>query len=111
MRTRWIQNKAGDLVPADEYIPESELTPHYRVVGDLHYDGLRATDGTNISTRAKHREYMKRTGLTTADDFKGEWQKARERRERFYTDGHAGDRERREQVARALYETANRRHK
>jgi hypothetical protein len=37
--------------------------------GDRHYTGLRASDGTDISTRSKHREYMKRTGLTTVDDF------------------------------------------
>jgi hypothetical protein len=52
--------------------------------GDRHYDGLRASDGTDISTRTKHREYMKRNGLTIADDFKGEWAKAeRERRDRL----------------------------
>lgn len=40
------------------------------LAGDRHYDGLRAQDGTDISSRTKHREYMKRTGLTMADDFK-----------------------------------------
>ena len=104
MRTRWIQNKAGDLVPADEYIPESELTPHYRVVGDLHYDGLRATDGTPINTRTKHREYMKRTGLTTADDFSQSWAKAREARERYYQRGGSFDRS---SIERAIHQVMN----
>lgn len=54
------------------------------LAGDRHYDGLVATDGTLINSRSKHREYMKRNGLTIADDYKGEWAKAeRERRERF----------------------------
>lgn len=52
------------------------------LAGDRHYDGLRATDGTDISTRTKHREYMKRKGLTTADDFTETWKRAaKERRE------------------------------
>jgi putative FmdB family regulatory protein len=51
------------------------------LAGDRHYDGLRAPDGTDISTRTKHREYMKSRGLTTADDFKGVWQSAAKERE------------------------------
>lgn len=46
------------------------------LAGDRHYDGLRATDGTDISSRAKHRQYMKAKGLTTADDFTETWKKA-----------------------------------
>lgn len=54
------------------------------LAGDRHYDGLAAPDGTDISTRTKHREYMKRNGLTVADDYKGEWAKAeKDRRDRF----------------------------
>lgn len=45
------------------------------LAGDRHYDGLRATDGTDISSRAKHREYMKARNLTTVDDFKETWAK------------------------------------
>ena len=37
-------------------------------VSDAHYDGLVATDGTDIGTRKKHREYMKQNNLTTMDD-------------------------------------------
>lgn len=43
--------------------------------GDRHYDGMRAQDGTDISTRAKHRAYMKERNLTTVDDFAGTWKK------------------------------------
>jgi hypothetical protein len=43
---------------------------------DRHYQDMKATDGTDISTRAKHRAYMKAKGLTTADDFKDTWKKA-----------------------------------
>lgn len=53
------------------------------LAGDRHYDGLRASDGTDISSRTKHREYMKRHGLTTADDFKDTWAKAQREREEY----------------------------
>ncbi len=46
------------------------------MAGDRHYENMQASDGTDISTRTKHREYMKRTGLTTMDDFSGTWKKA-----------------------------------
>jgi hypothetical protein len=46
--------------------------------GDRHYDGLQATDGADISTRSKHREYMHKNGLTTVDDFKGDYWRSRE---------------------------------
>lgn len=86
----------------DEELKEMvEVTPEYRPAGktkdalnhlgglwgDRHYDGLRATDGADISSRKKHREYMRRTGLTTADDFKSDWAAAKERREHYYQHG------------------------
>lgn len=56
----------------------------HALAGDRHYDGLRAPDGTDVSTRTKHREYMKRNNLTVADDYKGEWKKAEaDRRDRM----------------------------
>lgn len=51
------------------------------LASERHYDGLRAQDGTDISTRAKHREYMRANNLTTADDFAQTWAKAAEQRE------------------------------
>ena len=48
---------------------------------DRHYQDAKATDGTDISTRAKHRAYMKAKGLTTADDYRETWKKAAEQRE------------------------------
>lgn len=78
-----------------------EITPDYRssakgkdalnhlggLWGDRHYDGLRATDGADISSRRKHREYMRRTGLTTADDFKDTWARAKQEREHYMQHG------------------------
>ena len=55
------------------------------LAGDRHYDGLRAPDGTDISTRSKHQAYMKAKGLTTVDDYKETWAKARKERDDYYT--------------------------
>lgn len=69
------------------------------LAGDRHYDGLRAQDGTDISTRAKHRAYMKEKGLTTVDDFASTWKKdAAERKERMA----GNDSTRRTDVAEAI---------
>lgn len=75
------------------------LAIHNALAGDRHYDGLTATDGTPIDTRAKHRAYMKERGLTTVDDYSQTWAKeARAREERM-----AGiDSSRREDVAAAI---------
>lgn len=51
------------------------------LAGDRHYDGLRATDGTDISTRTKHREYMKRNNLAMTSDFTETWKQAQKERE------------------------------
>lgn len=52
------------------------------LAGDRHYAGLVAPDGkTLIDTRSKHREYMKRNGLTVAEDYKNEWAKKSEQRD------------------------------
>ena len=55
------------------------------LAGDRHYDGLRASDGTDISTRSKHQAYMKANNLTIADDFKDVWAKARKDKDAYYT--------------------------
>lgn len=65
-----------------EVVPALAL--HNALASDRHYEGMRATDGTDIGSRAKHREYMRRNNLTTVDDFKETWAKsARERTERL----------------------------
>ena len=69
---------------------------------DRIYSGspFKAPDGTIIDSKKKHREYMKRAGVTTTDDFKQTWQDAAKRREAVYTGQH-DKRERREAVERA----------
>jgi hypothetical protein len=70
---------------------------------DRIYSGapFKGVDGTIIDSKRKHREYMKRHNLATVDDFKGEWDRARKRREDVYTGRH-DKQQRREAVLRAM---------
>jgi hypothetical protein len=67
--------------------------------GDRSYDGLRAPDGSDISSRSKHKAYMKATGLTTADDFKGSWAQSQQARENYRQKGGSISRE---DIARSI---------
>jgi putative FmdB family regulatory protein len=58
------------------------------LAGDRHYENMRATDGTDISSRSKHRAYMKANNLTTADDFQKTWSKKAEERQNFRSGAH-----------------------
>ena len=75
------------------------------LAGDRHYDGLRATDGTPIDTRTKHRQYMKENNLAMDSDFKSTWETAARERAALRT-GTLQDKERKsmitEQVMRAV---------
>jgi hypothetical protein len=76
----------------------STLNP---LAGDRSYAGLRAPDGSDISTRSKHREYMRRNGLTTADDFTETWKRAEAERDRYRT-GQGGGAVTRDDIARVF---------
>lgn len=71
-----------------------------------HLDGLRATDGTDISSRAKRDEYMRLNGLAHAEDYSREaWPKAQEARAKFFAgEDPAIRREVAETVGRAAYQ-------
>jgi hypothetical protein len=72
------------------------------VVGDSHYDGVRSpVDGSDIGSRRKRRDHMRRHGLADFDDFKGIWEKEAKVREAEF---QPGNRERREDVERAIHE-------
>jgi len=70
---------------ADRYFPPGPRVNALdnALAGDRHYIGLSAQDGTDISSRSKHREYMHRHGLTTADDYTETWAKAQKAREAY----------------------------
>lgn len=85
--TQYINDPLVPKCPAHQDSMERKLSvvPAFSglanaLAGDRHYDGLRAPDGTDISSRTKHREYMARTGLTTADDYTQSWKRAEDER-------------------------------
>lgn len=107
MKRRYIQDPTThELIEVtDDYTPNLRADSG-ALWGDRSYDGMRATDGTDISTRSKQREYMKANNLTTADDFKETWAKAKESRERYYQRGGSFTKA---DIERAIYQTQNRR--
>ena len=106
-RRRWIQDKdTGELVEVTEDYRAPTRIDSGALWGDRSYDGMRAPDGTDISSRTKHREYMKATGLTTADDFSGQWERSRSNREQYYQQGGTFSRE---DIKRAIYQVQNKR--
>ena len=105
-RRRWIQDrKTGELIEVTaDYQPEMR-NDSGALWGDQSYQGLRADDGTDISTRTKHREYMKANNLTTMDDFKDSWAQAKVSRERYMTEGGSF---KRADIERAIHKLQNR---
>jgi len=73
--------------------------------GDRSYEGMVAPDGTDISSRTKHREYMKSKGLTTMDDFQNTWAKAKVERENYMQNGGSF---KRADIERAIHHLQNR---
>lgn len=105
-RRRYIQDRhTGELIEVTSDYQAPLRNDAGALWGDRHYDGARATDGTDISTRSKHREYMRANNVTTVDDFKDTWAKAREQRERLYTQGGTFSRR---DVERAISQLQNR---
>lgn len=99
-RYRW-----DTLAKALVEIP-TEWTPTARQVAraDVSYmDGVRAVDGTDISSKRKRREYMKVNSLADADDFKGVWSSAEKERAAIRS-GEIDRKARREAVERAIHQ-------
>jgi len=105
-RRRYIQDRhTGELIEVTSDYQAPMRNDAGALWGDRHYLGARASDGTDISTRSKHREYMRANNVTTVDDFKDTWAKAREQRERLYTQGGTFSRR---DVERAIHQLQNR---
>jgi hypothetical protein len=68
------------------------------------YDGLRTTEGIDISSRKKRREYMKANNVTDPSDYKrGYWEKsAQERAKHFSGQVDTSGGRRKETLARAM---------
>lgn len=102
-RGRWIWDAAlGKLVSAEDY-REPERAADAPIMAGRFYENTCATDGTDIGSRRRHKAYMREHGLTTADDYRSTWDKAKERRETA-REGRVPSRARREALERKMYE-------
>ena len=106
MRRKFIYNRVTKEMEEVSVTYEPERRADGALWNDRHYEGLKATDGTDISSRTKHREYMKRNGLTTVDDFKNEWADASKKRADYYQ-GKGGGAVTREDIGRAIHQLEN----
>lgn len=85
-----------------EQQPES-LAINAPILMDRFYENTAATDGADIGSRRKHREYMKRNNLAMAGDYKNEWSAAAKEREAIRSGQH--DRKaRRETIERVIHQ-------
>lgn len=107
-RGRWVYTSDGKAVPAEEYVPPHVDSGRVPVVTDRYMEGTAATDGTDISSRKKRREYMKANNLADADDFKGTWAKAETQRAE-YRQGQQKNPAVREALGRALHAVRSKR--
>ena len=106
-RRRWRQMADGSLVEVDlDSRGTSRQTTDGVLWGDRGYDGLATTDGVDISSRSKHKAYMKQHGLTTYDDFKGEFERRTAERNK-YRSGERGSVSRAD-ISRAIDKLMNR---
>lgn len=104
MRRRWVYRtnpETGQVQAVEvgqDYTSAEERAPLFT---DRYMEGDRAQDGTDISSRAKRREYMHVRGLADVSDFTGTWEAAEKRRADFYAGKH-DTQQRREAIARAM---------
>jgi hypothetical protein len=105
-RRRWTYTDGGRPLPEPV-----EVSPDYQryeerqpLFTDRWREGSRATDGTDIGSRAKERDYMKATGLAHASDFAETWQKANQKKSEQRMGVVRVDRELKDTVGRAAYE-------
>jgi hypothetical protein len=104
-RKRWIYKADGRVIDVSDDAPTPTGGVHLWT--DAQFDGLKATDGTDISSRTKYNAYMKATGVTRIEDFTGDWERARKARDEYFTTGKGGA-VTREDVGRAIHELEQR---
>lgn len=79
----WDDQRKEMVEVGSEWQPSDRPGPVRKSEEEI-YGKVTATDGTDLSTKRRHREYMQANGLTMADDYKGEsWSKAKAEREAY----------------------------
>lgn len=112
MRRRYVYRQDPDtgevysVEVGEEWVPD--LGERQPVFTDRYMEGVAATDGTDISSRRKRAEYMRRNNLADADDFKESWSRAQQERAAFYR-GERRDPALRHAIGKIEYELSKRR--
>lgn len=109
-RRRWVYTEGGKPLPepievTDDWRDAPQSTGD---LGKFAYDNLRATDGTDISSKTKRERYMREKGLADAADYQQTWAKAQADREAFRK-GQKSNPERREALGRIAYQMEQKR--
>lgn len=79
----WVWDEChGSLIEVTD-LYHAPPSPRVHLQTDGGFDGLRATDGTDISSRVKWNQYMRENNLTLANDFKETWAGAAKHREMY----------------------------
>lgn len=114
-RTRYVyrNGKCVEMGGPEDTGPENQgEDARLRVVSDLYMVGVSATgkDGkvTDIGSRAKRRDFMRRNDFVDTDDFKNEWAQKAKEREAFLR-GEKRDPALRYQLGKTAYELSKKR--
>lgn len=99
----YVWRKELGLVEVARVAPEAKL----HIQTDAGFDNLRASDGTDLTSRSRWKQYMHDNNLTIANDWKETWAKAAKRREAVVT-GKYRDPKRTEAVRRIVNEMSPR---
>ena len=92
-------NERGFVAEADMGIVPDQLAKDAPVMPGRFYENTKATDGTDIGSRWKHKEYMRQKGVTVTSDFTHEWYESERKKKELQE-----KKERREDVARAAWQ-------
>jgi hypothetical protein len=75
-RGRWVYDAQGNAIPAGEYVAPSEARTA-PVMVDRFMEGASSIDGVDLGSRAKRKEYMRRTGVADSSDYPKKYCEAR----------------------------------
>lgn len=107
-RGRWVYTDGGKPLEEPEQVGGEWVDPGRqapRRSEEEVYGKVQATDGTDISSRTKRREYMKRHGVTDASDYSPAWwDKTQKQRKERALGQDRQSREHRREVMRAAFE-------
>ncbi len=106
MRRRYVYREDPETKQVRAYEVGEEWSDAPRPIAiateGIVYNNLQATDGTDLSSRAKHRNYMKQNGLTMNTDYSPEWKAKRNEERANLQTSRASTEARKHAIARSL---------